>query len=102
MAMRRNSPEKVIQRAIIQALAIDRWFVFPINENPYRSYAGISDLIAIKKGRVVFIEVKTEAKTSKQRPAQIEFERRIKEQGGEYLLARRTEDIDPLLDCLKR
>ena len=52
--------------------------------------AGISDLVACGKGRILFIEVKTEKGT--QTPAQIVFQNEVEANGGTYLLWRSTKD----------
>jgi hypothetical protein len=59
------------------------------------SYRGISDLIAIKNGRVLFIECKApEGQLSKY---QKRFKRNIEASGGIYIVARGYEDIEEVI-----
>lgn len=48
--------------------------------------AGMADIVAIFKGLTIFIEVKFGR--DRMRPAQIEFARRVTENGGNYLIAK--------------
>lgn len=57
--------------------------------------AGVSDLILVLKGKVLFIELKTDI--GKQSPTQIEFERQITELGHEYHVVRSFEQFLSLL-----
>ena len=57
--------------------------------------AGVSDLILVHNGRVIFIEVKQP--TKKQQPNQIEFEQRVKAQGFEYFVVYSLKDIKSIL-----
>lgn len=52
---------------------------------------GVADLICLKDGRMIAIEVKSE--TGKQRPEQKEFEANVNGNGGTYLLARSVQDV---------
>jgi hypothetical protein len=58
--------------------------------------AGVSDLIWVLKGRVIFIEVKSQ--TGTQSDAQKEFQKRVETLGWEYYLAR---DCDKFFNDLK-
>jgi hypothetical protein len=51
---------------------------------------GVSDIIAIKNGRVLFLEVKTKA--GRLLDSQIIFKRILQEKGGEYFIVRSVED----------
>lgn len=86
--------ERQLQNAIINLLRLNGWFAYSqdtkgtydaakgcFRSNPSR-VTGVSDILAIKNIRVVWIEVKKLHK--KQTPNQIEFETNIKRQGGEY------------------
>ncbi len=84
--------ETGIQAAIREYLQWTGWFVFP-NVQSALSYKGISDITAIKQSRVVFIEVKTPHKRSKQSEYQLKFEADIKAHGGEYMVARSVDDV---------
>lgn len=83
--------ENEIKRLVKDYLTIKGWFHF-YNLQGMGAFKGIPDIIAIKNGRVLFIECKTPARGSKQSPAQIEFQKNIEYQGGEYVL----------VDCLEK
>ena len=59
---------------------------------------GVSDLIAVFDGEIVFIEMKT--KTGRQSPEQKEFEQAVKARGFEYVIFRSVSDAEKWL--LKR
>lgn len=61
------------------------------------SQRGISDLIAIKDGRVIFIECKSQHAKSKQSGDQLIFQRKIEEHGGTYVVARSYEDVERVI-----
>ena len=84
--------ENEIKRLVKDYLKIKGWFHF-YNLQGMGAYKGVPDIIAIKNGRVLFIECKRPARGSKQSPAQIEFQRNIEYQGGEYVLVRCLEDL---------
>jgi len=85
-----RQPESYIRKAICDYLCIRRWLVFPVVQGPL-SYPGISDLIAVKAGRTVFVEVKTS--TGRLSAAQEAFRQAITDAGGEYIVARSIEDV---------
>ncbi|MDI9596568.1 MAG: hypothetical protein QM220_03440 [Atribacterota bacterium] len=84
--------ENQIKAQVKDYLNIKGWFHFHVLQG-LGSYPGIPDIIAIKDNRVLFIECKRPAKGSKQRPAQVEFQKNIEYQGGEYILVRDVEDL---------
>lgn len=55
---------------------------------------GVSDLIIIHKGKVIFVEVKLP--NNKQQPNQIEFQQRVTEQGFKYFVVHSLEDFKHL------
>lgn len=71
-------------------MQIKGWFIFPILQS-MGCHPGISDFIAIKAGRTVYIETKSPA--GKQRPDQIVFQENIEAKGGEYFLVDCYEDL---------
>jgi hypothetical protein len=100
--------ERTLQNAIINLLRLNGWFAYSqdtkgtfdpttgrFRANPSR-VTGVSDVLAIKKGRVLFIEVKQPK--GKQTPNQIEFKRQIEEHGGEYYVARSLEDAQVMIE----
>lgn len=87
--------ETYIRRSITDALRLAGWAVFYIFQG-LGSYKGISDLIALKDGKVIFIEVKT--KTGRQSEYQKDFEKICSEHGCRYILARSVDDVAELLN----
>jgi len=71
------------------------WFTFPILQG-LGARKGICDSIAVKDGRVLFIEYKTER--GKQSPYQVEFQKQIELHGGTYWL---IHSLDELIEKLK-
>ena len=51
-------------------------------------YSGFSDLMIISKNRIYFVEVKTEAKSSKQSKEQKDFEAIVSDFGYKYFIVR--------------
>ena len=87
--------ESYIQGKIRACLILNDWFVVKIiNASPN----GMPDLMAIKDGKVIFLEVKTEkGKTSKLQEYQIE---RLKEMGVKAFVVRSTVDVKEILKTL--
>ena len=85
--------ESEIRKAIQDYLRWTGWFVY-YNLAGLGSYPGLSDLVAVRGGRVVHIEVKTPkgVQSEKQR----RFQRKLEAAGGEYVLARGIEDVEHL------
>ena len=84
------TPETAIKRQVKQYLQYRGWFVFPVLQG-LGAYKGISDLIALKRGRVAFIEVKRPG--GRQSEHQKSFQENIEAQGGEYWLVRSVDDV---------
>lgn len=80
--------EADIKEQVKDYLYIKGWFHFPLTAG-LGSYRGLPDRIAVKNGRVLFLEIKKPG--GKQRPEQIDFEQNIAYQKGEYYL----------IDCLE-
>ena len=74
-------------------MQIKGWFIFPILQG-LGAHKGISDYIAIKAGRTVYIETKSPA--GKQRPGQKEFQADIEAKDGEYFLVDCYEDLQKI------
>lgn len=66
------------------------WFIFPILQG-LGSYPGISDFIAVKFGRTLYIEAK--GLEGSQRPNQKDFQADIEAHGGIYYLVECLEDV---------
>mgnify|MGYP000990040508 CR=1 FL=1 len=93
----RQSPPKEsdIQRGIKEYLQWQGWYVVKIHQS-LGSHKGIADLYAIREGRSVWIEVKTErGRLSKD---QERYRAEIEAHGGEYIVARGIKDVE----CLRR
>jgi len=52
---------------------------------------GVSDIIVVKEGKPIFLEVKREK--TKQSPEQLEFQRLVQNNGGYYYVVRSVEDV---------
>ena len=91
---RGKNPETKIRGEILKYLRQQGWLVFH-NLQGLGCYAGLSDLTAMKDGRIVWIEVK--AHKGQQSREQWEFERDVTtNSGGEYLIARSVDDVKHL------
>ena len=94
----KNSSKKItkessIQTAINKLLAENGWFVVKIM---MASKNGIPDLMAIKNGKTIFIEVKNEiGRLSKIQEYRI---KEMQQHGAEVIVARSKEEIKPYLD----
>jgi len=82
--------ETDIRRQIQEYLRMTGWFVY-YNLAGLGSFPGLSDLVAIKNGRTVHIEVKTPR--GRQSERQKQFQQRLEESGGEYLIAKSLDDV---------
>lgn len=90
MPNKRGEPtEKEIQNEIRRYLQIRGWYVIRIQQG-MGAHKGLSDLIAVKDGRVVFAEIKTPR--GRLSEYQREFERELAAHGGEYAVLRSVED----------
>jgi len=85
--------ETAIRRQIQDYLRWNGWFVY-YNLAGLGSYPGLSDLVAVRGGRVVHIEVKTPKGV--QSDKQKKFQHKLEAAGGEYILARGIEDVEHL------
>ena len=83
--------ETAIRKQIQDYLRWTGWFVY-YNLAGLGSYPGLSDLVAVRGGRVVHIEVKTPKGV--QSDKQKRFQRDLEAAGGEYILARSVEDVE--------
>ena len=94
--------EQEIQKACLDYLSYSGYYAFKVhtggiydqNRGVYRTIhtKGLSDVIAIKNGLVFFIEIKSE--TGRQSDNQKDFEFKIKEKGGYYILVRSVEELE--------
>ncbi len=86
--------ENDIKTQVKQYLDLRGWYHFPILQG-LGSFDGIPDRIAIKNGRTLYLEIKKPG--GKQSPGQVDFERNIKFQKGEYYL---IDDLDSLIKII--
>ena len=82
--------ETDIRHQVQDYLRIKGWFVFYILQG-LGAYKGIPDLIAIRDGRVLFIELKTAR--GRQSDYQKKFQADLEAAGGEYILCRGADDL---------
>jgi len=87
----KKTPENLVKREIKDWLSLKGWFHFPILQG-LGAYPGIPDIIAMKNGVVLFIEVKSEK--GKLSPSQQDFFRNVENQGCNYIIARSYKDIE--------
>ena len=76
-------------------LSLKGYFHFPILQG-LGAFKGVPDRIAIKDGRVLFLEIKKPVGW-KQSDKQKEFQANIEKEKGEYYLVRSLEDIIKIL-----
>ena len=93
--MKKQTPETAIKKQIKDWLSLNNWFHFQYPAG-VMGYKGAPDRIAIKKGIVLFIEVKAEK--GKQSEDQIKFENNITEHGGYYVLVRNYKDLEKYIN----
>lgn len=95
---RRKQPESYILHAVRQYLELGGWFVVR-HQAGLGTYPGLPDLQAIRGGRVVMVEIKT--LTGRLSACQEAFKLVWEAQGGEFFVARSSEDVEHLVDCLR-
>lgn len=86
-----ENSESQIQTYIKEYLTKSGWFVFKIHQQGKYCYRGITDLIAIKGGLTVYIEVK--AWKGKLSEDQIRFRDNVVNHGGKHLVARSVDNV---------
>ena len=91
--------ESDIQATIRDWLRWHGWFCWKVHQS-LGSYKGVSDLVAIKAGRVLFIEVKTS--TGRLGVHQQAFRDELTRHGGTYIVARSIEDVEQALKALQQ
>ena len=88
--------ENDIKKQVKDYLTFTGWFHFHLMAGSL-SYPGLPDRIAVKDGKVLFIEIKKPS-GGVQSAYQKEFQRQIEAHGGEYLL---IHNLDELINCLR-
>ena len=86
--------ENDVKKQIKQYLTLMEWFYFHILQG-LGAFIGIPDRIAIKNGRVLFLEIKKPG--GKLSPGQIIFRDMILSHGGEYY---RIDNLDDLISAI--
>ena len=86
-----KQPESLILRQVGDYLRARGWYVIRIVQG-IGCHKGISDIIAVHRGRVLFVEVKTP--TGRLSDWQQAFGQTILNEGGEYIVARGYEDLE--------
>ena len=84
--------ENDVKLQVKQYLSLRGWFHFPLTAG-MGSYSGSPDRIAVKDGRVLFLEIKKPVGW-KHSDSQKQFMKDIKEHDGEYYLIK---DLDELI-----
>ncbi len=82
--------ESDIRRQVRDYLRVKGWFVFHVLQG-LGCYLGVTDLIAVKDGRVLFIELKTAR--GRQSQHQKKFQADLEAAGGEYILCRGVDEL---------
>jgi len=82
--------ESDIRRQVRDYLRVKGWFVFHVLQG-LGCYLGVTDLIAVKDGRVLFIELKTAR--GRQSQHQKKFQADLEAAGGEYVLCRGVDEL---------
>ncbi len=91
----KQTPENRVKKVVKDYLKWHGWFVFHILQG-LGSYPGIADLIAIKDGRVLFIECK--APNGKLSEKQDSFRSEIWQHGGEYVVVHDLNELTLYLE----
>jgi len=84
------TPEGQIKRDVKQYLTLKGWRIIPILQG-LGAYKGISDLIALKEGVTIYIEVKTPS--GKLSAHQEAFRILVRETGNTYIVVRSVDDL---------
>jgi Holliday junction resolvase len=86
----KKTPENLVKSEIKDWLDMRGWFHFSLLQG-LGACPGLPDLIAVKNGMVLFIEVKSDK--GRLTNAQTAFAGKITGRGGHYIVARGYEDI---------
>ena len=82
--------EADIRRQVTDYLQLRQYFCFYVLQG-LGAYKGIPDLIAVKNGRVLFIELKTAR--GRQSDHQKKFQADLEAAGGKYVLCRGVDEL---------
>ena len=87
------TPETKVKKAVRKHLLEQGFFVYP-NTAGMGSHPGVSDLVAVRSGAVLWIECKSA--TGRLSEAQERFRDDIQAHGGTYLVCRSVDDVAAL------
>ena len=110
----KQTAETQVLNTICDYLEVKKYFFFRINnvgiydprtkgyrQTPKYSIKGVSDILLLHKGQSVFIEVKVPksiyTKKTYQSKEQKNFEEKINNNGGIYIVARCVEDLSSII-----
>ena len=93
----KKTPENIVKKQVKDWLYWRGWFSFHVLQG-LGAYRGIPDRIAVKGGRVLFIEVKS--KSGVLSDDQRRFKETIEAQGGYYIIARSCDDVEKYVEGL--
>jgi hypothetical protein len=88
-----HQSETDVKRAVKAYLEAFGWFVYH-NLQGIGCYRGLADLVAIRRGRHVYVECKSYR--GRQSDWQRDFQTKLEAAGGEYRLVRDLADIEDL------
>ena len=88
--------ENEVKRQVRDYLKLMGWFSFPLTAG-LGSYKGSPDRIAVKDGRVLFLEIKKPI-GGKHSDYQKQFQADLEEHGGEYYLVRSLEEVMRIIE----
>ena len=86
--------ESDILGQVRQYLRLKGWLVYRMQQG-LGAHRGFPDLVAVKAGRVLFVEVKT--RTGRLSTFQEVFKQEIESQGLRYVVARSVDDVRALV-----
>ena len=91
----KQTPENIVKKQVKDWLYWRGWFSFPLTQG-LGAYRGAPDRVAVKGGRVLFIEIKS--KSGVLSDEQRRFKETIDTQGGHYIVARSCDDVEKYIE----
>ena len=88
--------ETIIRKGITEELRRSGWFVIYFLQMGFGQHRGLSDLMCMRDGQVVFVECKTPE--GRQSPEQVQFQKDCERHGVKYILARSVYDVKEMLN----
>ena len=100
--------EQRIQYEIVMWLQSNGYYFFSVPNEAARKgnfqatgmRAGVSDLVLVLPGKVIFVEVKNEI--GRQRPGQKLFQEKVTALGHQYVVVRSVQDMKDFLPIVER